>query len=50
MYLLLDDTPRTIDDLVRIGDVPPSAVSATLLSLELRRLVRKQPSGYVRAI
>ena len=47
---VLDDAPRTIDDLVRVGGVPPSAVSATLLSLELRRLVRKMPAGYVRAV
>ncbi len=50
IYLLLDDAPRTIDELVRVGGVPPSAVSATLLSLELRRLVRKMPAGYVRAV
>jgi predicted Rossmann fold nucleotide-binding protein DprA/Smf involved in DNA uptake len=49
MYQMLDDTPRTIDDIVRVGDVPPSAVSATLLSLELRRLAKKIPGGYVRA-
>lgn len=50
IYLLLDDSPRTVDDLVRVGNVPPSAVSATVLSLELRRLVRKTPAGYVRAV
>jgi DNA processing protein len=50
IYQLLDDAPRTVDDLVRVGGVPPSAVSATLLSLELRRLVRKMPGGYVRAV
>jgi DNA processing protein len=49
IYQLLDDAPRTVDDLVRVGNVPPSAASATLLSLELRRLVRKTPGGYVRA-
>jgi DNA processing protein len=49
IYLLLDDSPHTIDDLVRVGGFPPSAVSATLLSLELRRLVRKTPGGFVRA-
>jgi DNA processing protein len=50
IYLLLDDAPRTIDDVVRVGNLPPSSVSATLLSLELRRLVRKTPAGYVRAV
>lgn len=50
IYQLIDDAPRTVDDLVRVGNVPPSAVSATVLSLELRRLVRKTPAGYVRAV
>jgi DNA processing protein len=49
LYLMLDDTPRGVDDLVRTTQLPPSAVSATLLSLELRRLARKQPTGFVRA-
>lgn len=49
VYQLLDDTPRTVDELVRIGDIPVSALSATLLSLELRRLARRTPGGYVRA-
>jgi DNA processing protein len=50
LYLLLDDTPRTIDDLVRATNLPPSAISATLLSLELRRLAKKRPEGFVKAI
>lgn len=50
LYVLLDDTPRGVDDLVRATQLPPSAVSATLLSLELRRLARKKPEGYVKAI
>ncbi len=50
VYQLLDDAPRTVDDVVRVSGVPPSAVSATLLSLELRRLVRKTPAGFVRAV
>jgi DNA processing protein len=50
LYQLVDDAPRTVDDLVRVATIPPSAVSATMLSLELRRLVRKTPAGYVRAI
>jgi DNA processing protein len=49
VYLMLADAPRTVADLVRVGDIPASSVSATLLSLELRRLVRRQPDGYVRA-
>lgn len=49
LYLMLDDTPRGVDDLVRSTQIPPSAVSTTLLSLELRRLVRKSPAGFVRA-
>ena len=49
IYQLLDDTPRTIDEMVRVGDIPVSAVSATLLSLELRRLARRTAGGYVRA-
>ena len=50
LYLLLDDTARTVDDLVRSTHLPPSAVSATLLSLELRKLARKRPEGFVKAI
>jgi DNA processing protein len=50
LYHLVDDSPRTVDDLVRVAAIPPSAISATLLSLELRRLVRKTPTGYVRAL
>ena len=50
VYQLLDDAPRTVDDVARVSGVPPSAVSATLLSLELRRLVRKTPAGFVRAV
>jgi len=49
IYQLLDDQLRSIDDIARIGDIPVSAVSATLLSLELRRLARKGAGGYVRA-
>jgi DNA processing protein len=49
VYQLLDDQARTVDEVVRVGDIPASAVSATMLSLELKRLVRKVPGGYVRA-
>lgn len=49
LYQLLDDTPRSVDDIVRMADIPPSAASTTLLSLELKRLARKSPGGFVRA-
>lgn len=49
IYQMLDDQARTIDDLARIGTIPVSVISATLLSLELRRLARKSAGGYVRA-
>ncbi|NRA39114.1 MAG: DNA-protecting protein DprA, partial [Planctomycetes bacterium] len=38
MYALLSDQSRTVDDLVSISNLPVSAVSTTLMSLELRRL------------
>lgn len=49
LYQLLDDTARGIDDLSRSTQIPANAVSATLLSLELKRLARKAPGGFVRA-
>ena len=49
LWQLLGDAPQGVDDLVRTTHIPPSAVTATLLSLELKRLVRKAPGGYVRA-
>jgi predicted Rossmann fold nucleotide-binding protein DprA/Smf involved in DNA uptake len=49
LFQLLDDTTRSIDDVVRATGIPASAVSATLLSLELKRLARKAPGGFVRA-
>ncbi len=49
LWQLMDDEPRGVDDLTRTTQIPPSAVSATLLSLELKRLVRKVPGGFVRA-
>lgn len=49
LYQLLDDTARGVDDLARSTQIPANAVSATLLSLELKRLARKAPGGYVRA-
>ncbi len=49
LWQLLDDEPRGVDELTRTTQIPPSAISATLLSLELKRLARKAPGGYVRA-
>jgi DNA processing protein len=49
LYQLLDDTPRSVDDIVRMADLPASAASTTLLSLELKRLAKKAPGGFVRA-
>jgi DNA processing protein len=49
VYQMLTDQARSIDDLVRVTTVPTSAVSATLLSLELKRLARKVEGGFVRA-
>lgn len=49
LYLLLDDTPRSVDDFVRMADLPASAASTTLFSLELKRLAKKAPGGFVRA-
>ena len=49
VYQLLSDDPRSIDELQRISQLPASAVSATLISLELRRLARKTPGGYTSA-
>lgn len=50
LYRLLSDDPRTVDDLQRVSSLPASAVSATLISLELRRLAQKAPGGYVKAV
>jgi DNA processing protein len=49
VYQLLDDQARGIDEVTRVAAIPPSAVAATMLSLELKRLVRKVAGGYVRA-
>ena len=50
LYTLLSDDVRSVDDLVRISKLPASSVSATLISLELKRLARRQAGGYVRAL
>ena len=47
VYTLLSSQPRSIDDLVAIANLPVSAISTTLMSLELRRLAKKTPGGYV---
>lgn len=49
VYRMLDDTARGVDDLVRVSGLPASAVSATLLALELRKLARRHDGGYVQA-
>ncbi|MCX8039616.1 MAG: DNA-processing protein DprA [Planctomycetota bacterium] len=49
LWQLLGDEPLAIDDLVQRTGWPASAVSATLLSLELKRLARRVPGGYRRA-
>ncbi len=50
IYTLLDDTPRSVDDLVRVSGLPVSGITATLISLELRRCARKVAGGYVKAL
>lgn len=49
IYQLLDDQPRTVDDLVRVSNLPASAVGASLVGLEIKRLVRKSAAGFARA-
>ncbi len=49
VYQLLNDQARSIDDLARVTTVAPSSLAAARVSLELKRLVRKLPGGYVRA-
>lgn len=49
-YGLLSDEPKSIDDLVAIGGLPASAVQASLISLELKRLVKRAPGGYRKAL
>ncbi len=49
VYQMLDDTARGVDELARATTIPASAVSVTLLSLELKRLAKKSPGGFVRA-
>lgn len=49
LYTLLSDDVRSIDDLVTVSTLPASTVTATLISLELKRLAKRQAGGYVRA-
>jgi DNA processing protein len=43
LYALIDKEEKSIDDLIRRSGLPPSAVSVTLLGLEMKRLVRQLP-------
>jgi DNA processing protein len=49
VYLLLHDQPRTVAELAATAHLPVSSISATVLSLELRRLARRSHAGFVRA-
>lgn len=43
IYSLIDSEEMSIDDLIRRSGLPPSAVSVTLLGLEMKRLIRQLP-------
>jgi DNA processing protein len=43
LYALIDNEQLSIDDLIRRSGLPPSAVSVTLLGLEMKRLIRQLP-------
>ncbi|HEY3762014.1 MAG TPA: DNA-processing protein DprA [Verrucomicrobiae bacterium] len=43
VYDALDGEERTIDEVIRSSSLPSSAVSVSLLSLEMKRLVRQLP-------
>lgn len=43
LYALIDKEEVSIDDLIRHSGLPPSAVSVTLLGLEMKRLIRQLP-------
>ena len=43
LYALIDKEEISIDDLIRRSGLPPSAVSVTLLGLEMKRLIRQLP-------
>lgn len=43
LYGLIDKEEKSIDDLIRRSGLAPSAVSVTLLGLEMKRLIRQLP-------
>jgi DNA processing protein len=43
VYDALDDEERTIDEVIRKSNLPSSAVSVALLSLEMKRVVKQLP-------
>jgi DNA processing protein len=43
VYDLIDNEERAIDDIIRRGGLPASAVSVALLGLEMKRLIRQLP-------
>jgi DNA processing protein len=43
LYALIDKEEISIDDLIRRSGLAPSAVSVTLLGLEMKRLIRQLP-------
>jgi len=43
LYALIDNEEMPIDDLIRRSGLAPSAVSVTLLGLEMKRLIRQLP-------
>jgi DNA processing protein len=43
LYALIDKEEMSIDDLIRRSGLAPSAVSVTLLGLEMKRLIRQLP-------
>lgn len=46
VYEAIDATETSIDDITTKSDLPNAAVSATLLQLELKRLVKQLPGKY----
>jgi DNA processing protein len=43
LYAIIDKEERSIDELIRGSGLTPSAVSVTLLGLEMKRLIRQLP-------
>ncbi|TVR42907.1 MAG: DNA-protecting protein DprA [Planctomycetota bacterium] len=50
IYALLSDVVRSVDEVVAVSGLPASVIGATMVSLELKRLVRRQAGGFVRAV